>query len=218
MYKLLKSLKTEFLEFKNNQNIEFNKISEKVDEIKRVNCDLMRENIELKERLNEVEINMNIQNQFSLKNNIEISGVVETENENLTQIVKNIINIDNKEIICENDIENIYRKKFSNNKSGYPSVICIFLNKNKIKREIINNKKKITEKLNSKSEKNELSIYITESITQYFSYLFKCARDLKRKKKIKYAWFKNGNLFIKEADDKKSVKVLNVSHLAPFNV
>lgn len=218
VYKLLKTFKLEFLEFKKNESIKFNKLSEKLDEVKRDNCELMRENSELKNRINEIEINMNLQNQFLVKNNIEISGVEEVENENLVEIVKNIINIDNNQTLCENDIENVYRKKTQNNKSGYPSVICVCLNKNRIKREIISNKKKITEKINSKRQKNELSVYISESITQYFSYLFKCARDLKRKKKIKYAWFKNGNLFIKEADDKTSVKVLSFSHLAPFNI
>lgn len=57
--------------------------------------------------------------------------------------------------------------------------------------------------INSDSAKN--NIYINENLTKRNKKLFKKARDLKRNGDVKYAWCKNGKIFIRKTDDSKVI-------------
>lgn len=215
IYDIVKQLLTDF----NDLKLSFESLKSRIKEVNADNIELLRENIDLKDRINIIECNMHKQKQYSLRNNFEISGVPVKENENLKQIVNQIINIDNDNIIMsDSNIEIIYRKheNENQNKNGFPPIICVKVNNYNVKKSIFQNKKKIIDNLKNKSNKNDLPIYINESLTKHFSYLHKKARDLKRKKKLKYVWVKNGNLFIRETDDKPSVKVLSIEHLIEY--
>lgn len=90
--------------------------------------------------------------------------------------------------------------------SGLPPPIIIKFNKKVDKELVLKNKKGITldtSLIYPDSEKRY--IYINENMTKYYKQLFKKARDLKRKNTVKFAWFKNGKVFIKKTDDSQSI-------------
>lgn len=195
-------------------------LSDRIEEVTRENTDIMRENYELKDKISEIEFNMHLQKQQSLENNFEISGIPEEKNEDLVKKVINIINENSdSKLINENDIDVVYRKKINDkyNKNGYPPKICVRVNKNKVKRSVFENKKLILQKIESAQGETDLSIFINESLSAHFSFLLKQARDLRKKNKIKYAWVKNGSIFIKKTDESKTIKVLSTQHLIEYD-
>ncbi|GAB0098442.1 hypothetical protein DMENIID0001_141730 [Sergentomyia squamirostris] len=59
-------------------------------------------------------------------------------------------------------------------------------------------------------------IYINERLTQYFQLLAKKARDLKRKKVIKFVWTKGGRLFVRKTESSNVLRIKHENDLAIF--
>lgn len=53
-------------------------------------------------------------------------------------------------------------------------------------------------------------IYIAEQLTARKQYIFKVARDIKRAQIIKFAWAKNGEIFIMKTEKSRIIKVKTV--------
>lgn len=184
-------------------------------------CTLEEENISLKnsndileEQIIFLKDQVNNLAQDKLNNDIEINGVPVSENENLNVITSKLFS--KLEInINKSDTINMYRQQSKHNNSGLPSPIIITFRHNNIKNKIIEAKKDKTINFNeictttSSSTDSEINekrlIYINERLTKNNNYLFKKARDLKRKNKVKFAWVKNGRVLIRKTESSRVI-------------
>ena len=86
----------------------------------------LKEEITVKDKLiDSLENKINTLEQNQLKNNIEITNIEPTHNENLYEIIKNISNALNINHLSDNSISNIYRTRTNNIKRS--SIFCTIL-------------------------------------------------------------------------------------------
>lgn len=57
-------------------------------------------------------------------------------------------------------------------------------------------------------------IYVSDHLTAHNSKIFYQARQLKKKKKVKYAWTKLGQVFVKEDDDSRALNITSADQLS----
>lgn len=172
------------------------------------NINLRNENDILRSQINNVEYQVESIKQNNINNNILLCGVPESESENLNSICDSLaaaleVNLQPSEI------EVSYRKNISGTKSsGLPAPIVIRFNNNKTKAAIMAASKshKINaDKLDASFEMRP--IYISEQLTRNKQYIFKCARDKKREGKVKFAWSKNGEIYIRQSENSPIIRV-----------
>lgn len=180
------------------------------------NKTLRNENDALKDRIGNIEYRMDESHQEKFRNNILICGIPETENENVTDILKLITDEINVTLV-EEDITDINRMKIKGtNSSGLPTPILVTFSNNKAKNDFMDAKKKkkeIDTRITHKNMKPKHSIYIGDHLTRYRQLLFKEARDAKRKGNVKYAWSKNGEIYIRKTEDGDAIKIRHINQL-----
>lgn len=59
-------------------------------------------------------------------------------------------------------------------------------------------------------------IYLNESLTSYFQFLFKMARDMRRKGLLKYVWVKDGQLCVRKEERSKIFKIKHKNDFEKF--
>lgn len=218
-----------------------NDYKEIVENLTKENIELRNDNQVLYSKINNIEYHLDSIEQQKLDHNIVINGVPENENENLENIVADIArkldvslnttnhddildvnnqNSDDKNVDVDidtlnSDIKSVNRIKSFNTDSGLPRSIRIVFH-NKTKRDLIlQSKKKI--KLNTEmlqlNTNGSRQVFISEQLTSKKQFLFKAARDLKRDNKVKYAWVKDGEIFIRREENGKMIKIKNIQQL-----
>lgn len=153
--------------------------------------DLKRRNVELESRLTDAE-------QYSRINNVEIHGIPQTGNENVSEIVQNV----GKALdvpISEVDIDVCHRLGKTTDRRS-PAIIVRFvrrvvkdelLRRRKIKRDFS------TRHLNLPSD---VPIYINEALCPARRRVFAAAREAKKTLGYKYLWIKGGKILIRKSD------------------
>lgn len=211
----IRDLKATIIEFQEQTNA----LSEE-------NCDLRNSNEILQGHINHLEDSLENFKQKSMENDIEIWGVDETNSENLDNIVKDLFSALDVNI-TETHIKDIFRKTTHDDRTNKAGIIVKCHRKDIRDRILLNKKGKLINcidgrfnimDLNSSSRievpKGTRPIYINEHITAFKKLLFKKARDLKRSNKVKFAWVKNGGVYIRESDKSK---IIPIKHLDQFN-
>jgi hypothetical protein len=104
-------------------------------------------------------------------------------------------------------VTEVYRTK-ENNKSGLPGSIIVTFNSSADKDRFLQETKK-TQLTSSflPSDHRQRPVYVNEHMTRLNKYLFYLARSMRREGHIKYAWFTNGRVLVKEADGAPSIIV-----------
>ena len=162
------------------------KIEEENNKIKDQVIELKKENLELNTKINEMD-------QYSRKRNVIISGIPYREHEELREIIKTLtmklnIRIDNADINAAHRLP------------GKKNIILCLNNLDK-KEELIK-WSKTNKKRNIRPE-----IYINEHLTSYNIQLLKEANSFKNE--IRFAWSRNGQIFIRVKEDSPAVKIRN---------
>lgn len=195
-----------------------------LDSIIEQNVDLRNENAGLKEKMEKNQIEIEKLKQVHYNDTLEFSGIDETPGENTAEIITKIVNKLGVEL-KENDIKSTYRKNLIARNSGEPKKIIVKFKNLKVKNSIIQKKRNVrldmllfnsneeSNNNNSNNHNNLKTIFISEALTTYFSLLFKMARDMKRNKTVKFAWVKNGKIFIRKEENTKIIQVLKKSDL-----
>jgi hypothetical protein len=178
------------------------------------NIRLLNENLELK---NEIQhINKDLSHfeslcdridQDLLVKNIEITGVIETENENLIDVIAKIsesVGIPLNDI----DIDSIHRKH-GNQTAGLPGNIIVKFSRMQTKNVLMEKTKgrKLCNNIIDPLSNNLRPIYINDHLTSRSKYLFFLARKFKREGHVKYAWTNFGKIFIKTDDNSQTILV-----------
>lgn len=172
------------------------------------NVNLRNENDNLRSQINNVEYQVETIIQNNINNNIVLYGVPQTESENLNSICDSLaaaLEVD----LQPNKIEVAFRKHISGTKSsGLPAPIVIRFNNNKTKAAVMAASK--SHKINADiidTSFEKRPIYITEQLTRNKQFIFKCARDKKREGKIKFAWSKNGEIYIRISENSPIIRI-----------
>lgn len=205
IYKKLKDMEKS-IEFMAAQ---FDKMQKENKEIKKLLKENSKENEHLKERIMELENVIEGIEKEKVQNNIIINGIVKQEKEEkveevVTKVLQKLnVNAENKIIKC-------YRK---NDQERSP--IIVELREGTTKTEILQARKDI-EKLTDKDcqlrGKNN-TVYINEQLTNTMNKLFYSVRDLKKNKKIAYAWTREGKVYARKTDTSQKIRIKNKTDL-----
>jgi hypothetical protein len=203
-----KTTETTMLNFMN----EFQAIRRTIELLQADNAALKIENLKLSDDIRTVFDDMDytmgkIQNleQKTLANNIEISGIPATEDEDLSAILQRLF--EHTDYQCsETTIKDAYRTK-PTKQAGLPgNIIVIFDNQT--------NKNGFMKKIKGKQLSSDSigsshcrPIYINDHLTRLNKYLMYLARSMRRHGDIKFVWFENGKVLVKKSEGMESIVV-----------
>lgn len=220
IYKEIKSIREEQAKYQDR----FDGLKTVIDDCKSIIENITQENIELRNeidmlnnKINKVNNIMDTQDQLGLDHNLVFNGVTETTSEDPQHLIIQIaaaLNVN----VTEEHISTAIRKSTTTADTGFPrSIIASF--RSKQKRDEILTKKHTqitTQCLGLVNELQHRPIYVAEQLTARKQYLFKMARDIKRAKIIRFAWAKNGEIFIRKTEDSRIIKIKNLEQLQQF--
>lgn len=202
IFKKLKDMEKS-LEFMSEQ---FDKMQKENKEIRKMLKENSRENEQLKERVMDLEGVIEEIERAKINKNIIINGIEKQDREEkMEEIVNKVmtkLNID-----TDNKIVKCYRK----NKEQDRSPIIVELKDEKTKIEILQARKeaeKITDRECQLKGKNNI-IYINEQLTNMMNRLFYSVRELKKNKKIAYAWARDGKIYARKTETSPKLRIRN---------
>ncbi|KAJ0182175.1 hypothetical protein K1T71_002897 [Dendrolimus kikuchii] len=182
--------------------------------------------IDLKCTVTQLQQRLNFQEQNELRNEIEIIGIPELNNENLAHVIQ----VTSQKIgiqLAETDIDYMSRigpKRSQETHSlttrqHQPRPIIVKLLRRQKRNEIIS-AAKARKNLTSESivPGSPKKIYINERLTKDHRVLFREARDQAAANKFKYCWIKNGGIFVRENDNKPAIKINSINDLNKYVV
>ncbi|XP_048479053.1 uncharacterized protein LOC125488969 [Plutella xylostella] len=158
---------------------------------------------------------LNAQDQFSLRNELEISGITEAENENLCHIIATTAQKIGVKI-SEDDIDMINRVGTRHDTNNQPSTtqsrpIVVRFIRNSKRNEMINARRVrrnlSTTDIDLKGPQN--TIYFNERLTKTNRKLFRDARMRAKEFGYRYCWVKNGQIFIRKEGQKYAKIIRN---------
>lgn len=203
---------TRSVNFLSSQFDEFGKqlkeVLKTIKELKNENNLLKEKNQVLNNELSALSKRVNMLEQNSISNYIEIIGIPEVKKENCIKIVESIAEKLDQKVT----VNKAYRiiSKFQNKSSKIVAEISSLDQKKKI----MEASKKI--KMNASSvNKNwgETGIYINNYLTKYNSELFYNTRNFAKENDYKFVWFKDSKIFIKKNEEARVFIIYDKSDL-----
>lgn len=162
---------------------------------------------------------VNVLEQQKLQNNILIKGVVECENADndlLSDMVDSIFSHIEQEFRSDS-VLNV--RRIGPRKENLPRPILVEMVNYTVKMPVMKNlkdKELNCEKFENKGipwGKKEHKIYIRDHLTPTNNTIFYHARQLRKKNKVKFAWTKLGQIYIKVKDDSYAIHVTSIEQL-----
>lgn len=144
---------------------------------------------------------------------VVITGIEHTREENLVDILNNISVILNVKV-TENDIDEIYRIKSSDKRARIIVKFTRTLTKQKLMEGI-----KIKKSLYGKElgiENGDTQIYLNEYLSQKNHELWKEAKKLRSSNKVKFAWIRDGEVFVRKEEGGDRIHIFNHNILNKF--
>ncbi|CAK1596638.1 unnamed protein product [Parnassius mnemosyne] len=171
----------------------------------------------LKSLVNQLQQQIAVQDQHSMRNELEIIGMPEENNENLTHIVLATCQKLGVQV-SENELDEVVRvgpKRSSGSKSSMPNYkhprpIIVKLLRHKKRDELITAARArrglSSENIVNSSPQN---IYINERLTKSNRYLFRNSRLRAKNLGFQFCWVRNGGIYIKQAENKPAIRILS---------
>lgn len=166
-----------------------------------------KENAELRDRMEELE-------QYSRSNMLEVNGIPQTINENLTDIICKMSNALGHQI-SEKEIDICHRMK-SRKEGQTPPIVVRFVRR--MDRNEIIQRRKVKRDFSTRDMGQSLDsrVYINESLSLSRRKVFATARELYKKNKIKYIWVKNGKILARKEDGAPAIELKNLGDVEVF--
>jgi len=166
----------------------------------------------LEDRLVNVEQNVESNNQYNRRNNLEISGIPNHVNDDEleTKVIEifDSINID----VCPNDIEACHRLPPTKNSKTKKTIIR-FVNR-KLCVNIMEAKKNLKQTdIKKLGFPDDTLLYINPNLNRYFQRLLWKCRTLKRRNKILSFKFQNESVLIKKSQSERFIKLTGEKHI-----
>lgn len=174
-----------------------------------------QENLELKKQVNDLTTRLAEAEQYSRRNCVEIYGVPEVENENVLQMVKQVGSAV-KFTIEDGMVDACHRLGKNKSKKGGPPGIIVKFVRRFDKQRLLELKKLNKPELSARhiGMASDSPIYVNESLCFARRDLLKTVQEFKRKHGYKYAWVKEGKIFLKKEDKGKAIPVTHPDDLA----
>ncbi|XP_048482817.1 uncharacterized protein LOC125489790 [Plutella xylostella] len=198
-------------------------ITERLGEFAKRISDQEREILHLKASLQQSQAIISAQDQYLLKNEIEIAGVPETENENIEHIAMVIskrIGVDLK----NEDLDDVFRagpRRVTSQNPAHPEklprTIVVKLVRQTKRRELIKAAKS-RRNLTSEGVVNAPphKLFINERLTKGNRILFREARLRARQNGFRYCWVKDGSILIRKVDKSTAITIRNLEDLDKY--
>lgn len=175
---------------------------------------LQSEIMDLKQTVNDLQNEQNIQQQKERLLNLEISGIPEKRNENLLDYLVSIANIIGVNLSNE-DIIRIHRVQPRIQLPGKPKNIIAHMKSLHIKDTIISGIRKnrglSTIDLGIPGESRQ--IYVNEHLSPVYKQLYKNTRDAVKSSNFKYVWIRNCKIYVRKDDTSPAILVKDVNDL-----
>lgn len=165
-------------------------------------------------------INNNNREQLSLTNNISVSGIPNTKNENVFEIIKATANVMNIKL-KDDDIQYAFRTKANDTKDS--KIITRFNNIN-IKESIMNELKlhyKNKQPLKANHINNILPdklIYINHELTATNRKIFWLTKQFTNEYKWKYVWSHSSGIYVRKSDGDSAIKIQTINDLKKLDI
>lgn len=185
------------------------------------NRSLSKENESLKQLVSDLSVRVNLIEQHSRQQNIEINGVPENKSENL---VKTVIQIGNAvgNAIKEEDILSAVRVRKLDPVNNNPRAVVVKLRSTVTRDEILTsvmnfNKRHTNEKLNSKHlgyGGSTKPIFVSEHLSPLNKKIHAATRKAATTKGYKYVWVRDGKVLIRKADGEQAKHMRSLEAVA----
>uniref|UniRef100_A0A1Y1MTQ3 PHD-type domain-containing protein n=2 Tax=Photinus pyralis TaxID=7054 RepID=A0A1Y1MTQ3_PHOPY len=186
------------------QDVRIEQCLSKIEALENLNKNLVKENSELKARLNDIE-------QYSRKNCVEIKGAPEIRNENIVNVVAAVGQAVGFPI-QKTMLDACHRLSKNPNKPNEPRGIIVkfisrinkeeFLMCKKVKRSIqVSDLGELFSNIPNVNPSS--SVYINESLTMSNRVLYAKARQYAKENSLKYVWVRNGQIAMRKTDSSK---------------
>lgn len=199
-------INAEFEHFKNG-------LSKITDEMKKTTSDvalLKSGHAELSSQLATMEHDLNFVQQGQLSNNLLISNVIKTADEDLCAILCKICEVLEVELF-EREVLVITRLATRNTKQIEP-ILVQFANRF-VKDRIISAAKNTTLSCQNIGFTIDQRIYFNHHLTPHNQALLQIARAYKRKHGYRFAWFSKGHIYIKRDENSTAVRITSSADL-----
>lgn len=168
---------------------------------------LTKENKNLTKTITDLSTRVNLIEQYSRENNIEINGIPENKSENLCNVLKQISAVVSAPI-QDSDIQNCTRVRKLDETSKRPRSVIVKLPNVRVRDNFIAavsqyNKKNPSEKLHSGLlgyGGNKSPIFVAEHLSPFYKALHAETRKNAREKGYRYIWVRNGHIFCRKDD------------------
>lgn len=197
------------------KSLEF--LSEKFDEIQKENAELrniLKEqkkcNKMLEEKVNTLEKIIDRNEREAIQNDLVICGISKDQAENITETTKKIFKKLSSDF-NDDEIKNCYWKH--QNQENNSIVVTL---KNKEAREKILKARKTVGSLQTKECQiigRNNNLYINEHLTTLAGQLFYAARNSKKEKKVKYAWVRDGNVYVRKTENSEKIRLTQLTDI-----
>ena len=175
---------------------------------------LTKENVELKASVSDLSVRLNIVEQHSRQDNLEINGIPENQAENLVSTVVQL----GKTISCNieaNDISSVSRVKKLDSQSSRPRSIIVKLKNARKRDEVLAsvmkfNRVRVTDKLNSSHlgyGGAKQPVFVSEHLSPQNKIIHAEARKMAREKKYKYVWVRDGRILVRKEDGARAIQI-----------
>lgn len=223
----LRQLRQEIIDVK-NQNVEIktqmssmsDHLAHTLKEHSKIMKNAQIEIDNLKATVGNLQHQLALREQDSLKNDLEITGLNEKENENLLQIVM----VTSQKIgvnLVESDIDEVVRvgrkqqrQEANINKRLMSRPIVVRLVRRGKRDELL---KAAKSRRNITSENvvdgQHTPIYLNERLTKENRQLFQQARLRSKEHNFRYCWIRNGGIFVRRSDGKPAIRIATKQNL-----
>ncbi|KAF6204529.1 hypothetical protein GE061_002871 [Apolygus lucorum] len=172
----------------------------------------------LETRVRELETQIADNEQSSLNNCVEISGIPVSDNENAIDLVKLVGSALNFEI-TNSMVNNCFRRRPTNNASSSGGSIFLSFSR-KIEKDNFVKASREKQNLTSRQlgfiEGEASKIYINHSLTFEKRKLLHAAKMFKRDNNYKFVWIRNGNIFVRKDENAQPI-LIKTAHDLPKN-
>lgn len=187
-------------------------IKEELVTIRKENNELREKCVSMSEELFEVRERLRNLEQYTRKNNIEISGIPVTQNENVIEIVKDIgsalsMDVEESQITAAHRIPSF--------KKDRPAALIVQFQKKDLKDKFVNKYKEAksltADQVNTKYPKNR--VYINDHLCPENKMFLGKLKSKCNELGYSYAWCRDGKFYVRKAQGENCIKILTLNDI-----
>lgn len=174
--------------------------NEKVDKYCDMIDKLINENMQLKQKLKNLEDRLDDLEQYGRSNSVEIQGVPQEPNENVLTVVKDVGRALNMNITDEM-VDACHRLGRRSNGGHPPGIIVKFVRR--FDKDEILKQRRVKRNLSTRhmGRNDDRPIYVNESLSPSRRRLLAAAKVVQKQKNFKFLWVRNGKIFLRREEN-----------------